>query len=289
MHLKKWTVIFVLMGCLHSLLMGCVHSAESLRQMPPEQLLEHIEREESKIHSVKGQARLKIDSPEQKGVIEILVAVRLPDDIHLELLDGLGRPVRIFVSHAGQFALWDMEKNTFYRGPATRDNLARFLPLYFSPKELAKVLLGAAPRLSGARLAEVQAQRPGNSKEKVSGQQTSLFLTAENVSQWLTIHPKHFRVIESEIQGAQSYELVFASFVRIGSQKVFPEQRILKVSSSPLFLELSYTDYSVDLPLEDKLFILIPPEGIRVVDVEEALSLNGSPNGGRPGVRSHSR
>jgi len=230
--------------------------------------VEHIEREESKIQSVKGQARLKIDSPEQKGVLEVLVAARLPDAIHMQLLDGLGRPIRIFVSHAGRFALWDMEQNVFYRGAATQDNLARFLPLYFSPEELAKVLLGAAPRLLGAKA------QPGESPQ--GAEQVSVELKTEALSQWLRVQPKSFRVTHSEVRGTQNYQLTFASFVRLGAGKVFPERRTLKVESSQLFLELSYTDYSVDQPLEDKLFILIPPPGIRVVDVEEGVSLNGS-------------
>jgi hypothetical protein len=258
MRLKKTILLLALMGCVHT---------ESLKQVTPEQLVEHIEREESKIHSVKGQARLKLDSPEQKGVVEVLVAARHPDSIHLQLLDGLGRPVRIFVSHAGRFALWDMEKGTFYRGVATQNNLARFLPLYFSPEELVKVLLGAAPRLPGAKA------QPEISLE--GAQTMELLLTTENLSQRLRVQPKNFRVTESEVRGTQNYQLTFASFVRVGSQKVFPERRILKVLSPPLFLELSYTDYSVDLSLEEKLFILVPPPGIRVVDVEEGVSLNG--------------
>jgi len=94
-------------------------------------------------------------------------------------------------------------------------------------------------------------------------------LATESLSQQLHVHPKNFRVIESEVRGSQNYKLTFASFARVGSQKVFPERRTLNVSSPPLFLELSYTDYSVDQPLEDKLFILVPPQGIRIMDVEE--------------------
>jgi hypothetical protein len=262
MRLKKTILLLALMGCVHTESL----KTESLKQVPPEQLVEHIEREESKIHSLKGQARWKLDSPEQKGVLEVLVAARHPDSVHLQLLDGLGRPVRIFVSHAGRFALWDIEKGTFYRGVATQDNLARFLPLYFSPKELVKVLLGAAPRLSGAK-AQLEVAEGAEHLE--------LLLTAENSSQRLRVQPKNFRVVESEVWGAQNYQLTFASFVRVGSQKVFPERRILRVLSSSLFLELSYTDYSADLSLDEKLFILAPPQGIRVVDVEEGVGLNG--------------
>jgi len=235
--------------------------------------VEHIEREESKIHSVKGQARLKIDSPEQKAVVELLVAARLPDSMHLELLDGLGRPLRIFVAHKGRFALWDLENNSFHRGLATQNNLARFLPLYFSPQELCKVLLGKAPRLEGAKVQKLEESPKG------AGQALQLSLTTENLSQKLSVQPKDFRVTESELKGTQNYQLTFSSFVRSGPQKVFPERRSLKVVSSQLFLELSYTDYLLDNPLEDKLFILSPPPGIRVVDVEEGVGLNGEAEG----------
>jgi len=258
MRLKQPSLL-LLLACT-----ACVHTA-SPRPMPPEQLVEHIEHEESKFHSLKGQARLKIDSPEQKGVLEVLVAVRLPDALHMQLLDGLGRPVQFFVSHAGRFALWDVEKNTFHRGAATRESLARFLPLYFSPEELAKVLLGAAPRLSEAK---------ATSEVSPKGSEWLLGLTKENLSQKLHVQAKSFRVTHSELQGAQNYQLTFASFARVGARKVFPERRALRVPSAQLFLELSYTDYALDKPLEDKLFLLAPPPGIRVVDVEEALSLN---------------
>lgn len=255
MHLKKTLPLVLLLGCAHS---------ASLKQVPAEQLVQHIEREESKFHSMKGQARLKIDSAEQKGVIEVLIAARLPDSLHLQLLDGLGRPLRIFVSHAGRFALWDTETGTFYRGVATQDNLARFLPLYFPPKELVQVLLGAAPRLAGA---QVQQEAP-------EGGLLRLLLTTQTLSQRLHIQEKGWKVTASEVWGAQNYQLTFAAFVRVGAQKLFPERRILKVASPALFLELSYTDYSLDLPLEDKLFILVPPPNIRVIDVEEGVSLN---------------
>ncbi|MCL2012130.1 MAG: DUF4292 domain-containing protein [Cystobacterineae bacterium] len=254
---------------------SCIHTAPTgqkpLVQMPPEQLIERIEREAAEIRSLKGQARLKIDAPQQKGVVEVLIAVQLPDSIHLELLDGLGRPLRIFVSHSGRFSLWDLEKSEFFRGVATQENLERFLPLYFSPRELVQVLLGMAPRFMGGQVqVEEDTQNRGG-----GGKRRYLWLRAENFSQLWSVDVEDFRVIESELKGARDYHLTFASFVRLNSRKVFPEKRTLKVPSSELFLELSYTDYSTNKELEEKLFILAPPQGIRVVDVEEGISLDG--------------
>jgi len=237
--------------------------------MSAEQLEVRLEAEASKIRSIKGQARLKIDSPQQKGVLEVLVAAQLPDAIHLELLDGLGRPVRIFVSKAGRFELWDIEKNVFYRGLATQRNLERFLPLYFSPQELVLVLLGAAPRLAATRV-----EFPGNTQEE--GRFISLELKGEKGLQRLRVHTENFRVEESEVWGDnQVYKLAFASFIRLGAKGFFPEKRVLEVSSSQLFLELSYTDYSLEPLLEDKLFTLVLPQGIRRVEVEEAIDWEG--------------
>ncbi|MCL2179419.1 MAG: DUF4292 domain-containing protein [Proteobacteria bacterium] len=248
---------------------GCAHNKAPLStQMSAKQLVVHIEREASKARSIKGQARLKIDSPQQKGVVEILVAAQRPDSIHLELLDGLGRPVRIFVSQGGRFSLWDIEGGAFFRGVATQKNLERFLPLYFAPVELVQVLLGAPP-LIGVQ-AEFAEGTPG-------GGGVSLLLTEGNILQGLRVQAGGFQVMESEVRrvegGEQAYKLTFASFMRLGAKGVFPEKRVLEVAFPPLFLELNYTDYSLNGLLESQLFILAPPQGVRVVDVEENISL----------------
>ena len=61
-------------------------------------LLKRVAVVESAVVSIKGEARLKLDSPGTKGVVTLFAAVTAPAFVHLESLDFFGKPQGVLVS-----------------------------------------------------------------------------------------------------------------------------------------------------------------------------------------------
>src|SRR3954471_18926009 len=63
-----------------------------------EDLLKRVTVAESAVVSVKGEAKLRVDSPQLKGVVTLFAAVTHPAYVHLESLDFFGKPQGVLVS-----------------------------------------------------------------------------------------------------------------------------------------------------------------------------------------------
>lgn len=229
---------------------GEVRSAEELVQL--------IDRAEREITSVKGEARLRISSPSRKGNLNLFAAVADPDKLHLEALNFFGKPQSILVSFGGRFELLDADAGKYFRGPASQENLSRFMPVAVPVAELVPMLLGRAPRVSSA---------PQSLELDPSSRSYLLRLSADGVQQTLWVDPASHRVTHSEVRGRRSYELSFDDFEDAASTR-YPRKSTLVVPTADTRLELHYRDLEVNGRLDASLFELPPPRGVAIVELD---------------------
>jgi len=221
-----------------------------------QELLQRVAWAERQVSSIKGDAKLKIDSARGKGSVSLFAAVNDPAQLHLETLDFFGRPTGSFISDGKTFGLYDANQGKYFTGPATAQNVGRFVPIAMSPLELSALLLGRAPRLPDA-----EASMSFDAKAGLF----ELTLKRESVTQHLSVQPPSYRVVKSRVEGVKAYDLDFDDIQAVGSL-TYPRKVLLEAGGEKL--ELNYKDISINETLEESMFEQTPPANIPVVPVE---------------------
>lgn len=223
-----------------------------------EDLLGRISAAEAQITSLKGDARLGVDTPQGKGSVTLFVAVADPVSIHLEQLDFFGRPQAVLISDGERFGLINAEDGRYYRGPATAANLGRFLPVVMPPKELAAIMLGRAPRMAF----DASTMR----FDALLGQYV-VELSRGPAKQTLHVEPPSYRVVKSTAEGIDAYELTFGDLSDVAGFTL-PKRVAIEVANAKTRIELVWKEFAVNDAPDMAMFDLDAPEGMPVVDVD---------------------
>ncbi|MBS1151126.1 MAG: hypothetical protein H6Q89_2824 [Myxococcaceae bacterium] len=243
------------------LVCGCPHRVDFGPEGQPtsaEALLKRVEVAETGVVSVKGDARLRVDSPQAKGVVTLFAAVTHPAFVHLESLDFFGKPQGVLISDGRTFGLYDGTAGKYFRGPATAQNVARFVPIALPPAELAALLLGRAPRLAHE-----------SAELRFDAEQGALVLTLKKgaATQVLTIQPPSYRVIRSTVTGLDAYDFEFENIEAVGG--VTYPRRVVLTAKGSVRVELNYKDVVVNEPPDLTLYEMTPPANVPIVEVDE--------------------
>lgn len=246
--------------------LGCpkrIPLAVSSQVLSWEELLARIEKVEEGVHSVRGEAKLKVDSPRGKGTVTLFVAVSEPSWVHLESLDFFGRPSAVLVSDGVRFALHQVQEGVFYEGPASLENLALFLPVPLSLPELTRLLLGKTPRIATPKPIS-----------RYDSHESVYIVELENGSsrQTLAVRPEDFRVSTSETQGTSNVKFHFESFAEKNLWH-FPKKVHVEVPQEKTRLEFNYTDIGLNVSVDSALFHLAPPPNV----LHKTLDARGHP------------
>ncbi len=207
------------------------------------EVLGRVKANEQAIHTLKGDGRLTVDSPQGRGSLTLLVAVGEGARLHLEILDFFGRPLSILISDGTRFGLFQVQENRYYQGPATAENFARFLPMSLPPQELADLLRGITPRLPTD---EVRSMR----LDKDEGTYRLEF-RYQGASQTLWVDTLQLRVRRSVRGGAQ---LEYRDFGP-PEERHLPHQLTLSDPARKSVVTLRYSGkVAINAPLEASLF-----------------------------------
>lgn len=259
---------------------GCPHRIEFGPEGPiddPERLFQLVSQAQANLVTLQGDAKLHVKSPQGSGTLSMFLAISRPGLLHMETFDFFNRPVAALVSDGQRFGLYQTEGNVFYRGPASPENVSRFLPVVLPSEELVAVMLGQVPFIPAERKTLELDRGEGVYRLK---------LYRGPVTQLLQIHPKYYRVLRSEVRGVPGYDLAFDDLQQQDSV-VFPKEVKLIAEVAETELRLRYSDVALNTPPDLTLFELSPPEGARVVEVDargrEVSPAPVSPSPGPPG------
>lgn len=117
----------------------------------PDEVLAALQARHSSLHSVTGEAKASIDTPEGGGALDQFVIAERPGNVRLESLSFFGSPVAVLTTDGVQFQLHEVDANRFHVGDATARNISRLLPVAVSPEDLVSLLLGVPPLPDDAR------------------------------------------------------------------------------------------------------------------------------------------
>lgn len=225
----------------------------------PEALLKLVDEAGERVLTLTGESKVRVDTPEAKGAFSMFVAISRPGLVHLEPLDFFGKPQAVLAVNGERFGLYQAQDNRYYTGPATPQNVSRFLPIVVPAPELVQIMLGDVPRLLHDRL---------EMKTDEGCACYVLTLHRGQVRQTLKVHPTTFRVLASDVEGVPAYDLQYDDFQDFG-RIVFPRRVRLSAPHAQVELDLQYNDLALNQPPDLTLFDPTPPEGIEVVEVDE--------------------
>lgn len=220
---------------------------------------QRVRENQDNIVSLEGDSKLRVESPQGSGTLSMFVSVTRPALLHLETFDFFNRPLASLVSDGKGFGLYQTETNTYYQGPASPENVSRFLPVVLPNQELVAIMLGQVPLIPPERM-ELELDR----KKGVY----VLTLHRGAATQVLHVHTKHLRVMKSQVRGIPGYDLGFEDFQEKGTL-IFPGRVELVAEQANTRLQLRYQQISLNGRPDLTLYELLPPEGAKVVEVDE--------------------
>lgn len=220
---------------------------------------QRVRENQDNILTLEGDSKLRVESPQGSGTLSMFVSVTRPALLHLETFDFFNRPVASLVSDGKGFGLYQTETNTYYQGPASPENVSRFLPVVLPNQELVAIMLGQVPLIPPERMT-LELDR----KEGVY----VLTLHRGPATQVLQVHTKYLRVLKSQVRGVPGYDLGFDDFQEKGTL-IFPGKVELVAEQAKTKLQLRYQQISLNGRPDLTLYELLPPEGAKVVEVDE--------------------
>jgi outer membrane biogenesis lipoprotein LolB len=262
---RRITSLFVAAAAV--VLSGCPRVPPADLSRDPAALLGEVQAAQARVKTVRGSARVRIESPGLSGTVTEFAAAEKPDRVRLETLDFFGNPAAVLVADRGVFAFLDVRGGVFYRGEATPENVSRLLPFVIPVEELVTILCGSAPLLPGAPL-EVNVDdglllltlgRGDTGQRLAIGEAASV--------EWSRVRRHATGEGGATSETAPAYDLEFDDFRRRGGGR-FPMKLDLDAPAGRAHIRLSWRDVEVNGRLEPSLFRLLPPEGARIVDLE---------------------
>lgn len=224
-----------------------------------QEVLKRIELIESQVIGLKGDARLSVESPQGKGSVSLFVGVFHPSFIHLEQLDFFGKPQAVLTTDGALFGLYDAQASHYLHGPATPQNLSRFLPLVMPVRELTFVLLGRVPRMPfDSATFEVDTEHRVYVVRLIKG----------GAVQRLEVDPASSRVLKSHVDGVEAYDLEFSDVTAFGGV-TYPKRVVLTSNAAHTRLELVAKDIALNEAPDVSLFEFTAPEGVPVIEVDD--------------------
>jgi outer membrane lipoprotein-sorting protein len=220
---------------------------------------QRVRENQDNIVSLEGDSKLRVESPQASGTLSMFVSITRPALLHLETFDFFNRPLASLVSDGKRFGLYQTETNTWYQGPASPENVSRFLPVVLPGEELVAIMLGQVPLIP-----------PEQMTLKLDRDQGVYVLTLQRgaATQVLHVHTKYLRVMRSQVRGIPGYDLSFADFLEKGSL-IFPGRVELVAEQAQTKLQVRYQQISLNGRPDLTLYELVAPEGAKVVEVDD--------------------
>ncbi len=232
--------------------------------LDPAELLREVRAAQARVVSVQGRARVGVDSPNGSGGTEQYLVAERPGRLRVEVQDFFGNVVASLAVEGGRLALYDARERTFLRGAATPANLARLIPVAVTPEALVTLLCGSAPLLDGQPV----------SAEPAEG---SVLLTIRegDLVQRLEVGPGAALLSARQRRVAPGGEVPAGLDAEFSVHRTRAGQRVptdlaARAPEGGVAFSLHWRELEVNGPVDPSLFLLTPPHGVRVVDLDDA-------------------
>ena len=119
------------------------------------------------VRSFQMQGEIHLSTPDMDLVGDHVIVGKSPDLLRAEILGPFGQPLVFVVLNGDSLVALDYKANRAYRGRASRRNLARFLGMALSSKEVFTLLSGSAPIIEAGEARVHPDDKPGRALLKL--------------------------------------------------------------------------------------------------------------------------
>lgn len=221
------------------------------------QAVERLEARRRAVRSFVLQGEIHLKGPGGELFGDHLIQGAYPDRIRAQVLGPFGKPLLIMTCDGIRLTVLDYRGNRAFQGPASRQNLARFLGLRLSPAEIYALLTGNIP-LAGAT-------RPRVSPHAAPGRALLHLLEfGGSLEISLVFSPEDYRVEEAVMKqwpGRRELNCRFSRFTRAGPG-LYP-RRLTLWDQDDRLIEITSDRLVLNQPLDRDVFQLRLPPGIK--------------------------
>ena len=209
--------------------------------------------------TITATARIEIFSHGERYPLKAAMMMRIPADLRLESIPLFGTPDFFLSIEGDELRVFLPGKGSFYSGPATRRNIARFLYLPLPAAEIVGILMGRLP-------AEWEGSNNVRGEQEEEYYRIDRYQAGKKIgSVWIDPVGDLLIRVRAFTEGEEiAYTADFSDHARMG--KGFLPHR-LTISSDGVSLALRYTD--MGLHQDDGASFALPiPEGITPIPIE---------------------
>ena len=265
---RLFPVAVLAVFCFVSSLLPCCTHLKTPLSVPPQQSCSVQEillkvRETGAPRGLKGVAKIKVKTADEKFSVKELIVAQRPDLLRLETLSPLGHPQFFAVANGEALYLFAPSENTFYYGTTSPQHMSSFIPLNLSLENVVPLILG------GVHLIEYDTEHVGC---QVLGDYYSVQLWAEdeNTRQVLTVGLQNLTVMASEIYHNRE-ELYFSAQYEdyeTTGEILFPKKITVFMPRDNTTVTIKYKQLEFLAEIDPAEFSLTVPQGAEVVHLQ---------------------
>ncbi len=244
----RWLVFFLLFG-----LIGCIHPAVPVWTEVPtaEQLLNQLASGSGRYSSLDGAASVSLTTKDKYLSTQQFLLMQKPDLLRADVLTGFGQLI-LQMSTDGEVLsvfLNTTVPGRFLRGPASYENVFRFVRVPLATKDLLTLLLYDPP------LIDYQ-----HHQVKLSSKGVSLILSNDNNSQ------KLFFNHELQVVGCHYFrageEYLSVNYQKFSKENNFPQKIKIAIPLENTQVKVDFSDLKVNGNIDIAKFFLEQPKNI---------------------------
>ncbi len=226
------------------------------------ELLQAMRMQATRLESLTASGTVDMRHGSRRVKANMTLAAKRPARVRFDTESFFDQPLSILVSDGESFSFWDMEKARFLEGKATPINLSKVIPLFLDGVEVAGIMLGDAPLIAYAK-----AQLDWDHDQGLY----ILNLSNQRERQAVFVHPIHYTPIRTTcwVDEKLSYRIYFDRW-QVGSGGPPVAGKIsFEMTENRIKLIMKIDRNKPNPALGDALFVLKPPAGTQVENIDE--------------------
>jgi outer membrane lipoprotein-sorting protein len=228
-----------------------------------QKILQEFKEEENAFTCLKGIAKIRVESPEEKFSVKEIIIAKRPQCLRLETLNPLGHPMFFIVTDGKELSLFSPSENKFYQGIASSKNVSLFFHVNLSLEETISILLGKVP-LIDYDTEQVECWMKGkfcvlklSTRDKQFKQIIKLSLSTQKV-----LESNTYRQGEGLVRTTE-----FRRYERVG-ETFFPREITVVLPRDETRVRIHYKEIELLSEIDPDQFRLTPPQGVEVLPLE---------------------
>ena len=219
------------------------------------EILGHLAARQERLKAFQAKGRLTVISPQRNYSGSSILKAQAPGGLRVDVLDVLGRSILSFSSDGDQIQVLSHQEAKFFRGKATPENVAVFLPARVTVPQVVRLLTASLPLSSG----------PPQEwhYEPTDGAYLLTWGEAGGASrERLWVEPRGFRPVKVEWyeQGRRRFSVEFSEFGE-GDTGTVPRKIVLRGDDPQAELRVAYRDLQLNPSLTSADLVVNRPPG----------------------------